>query len=625
MSDVNGLDVYMHGVIAGLLERRSQAKLRFTYDEDWVAGEHPPLSLSLPVRSKPYEHEECAPFFEGLLPEGDFLKAIARTLHVSATNPFQLLTELGGECAGAISVAPTGGPEPGQDPRPPRWLSEGELGRLLVDLPTRPLIDAIDEVEDGGGFRLSLAGAQNKVGVLLEEDRIGLSYGKPPTTGILKAPIPHVTESVANEAFCMSLAGHIDLEVAAASPHVADSQEYLLVRRYDRSRDLPDGRIHQEDFCQALGLVPAVKYEKEGGPNISDCAELIRRHCSAPARDITAFLDALLFNFAIANYDAHSKNYSLLLDGPGSIRLAPLYDLISTVVFQGTDRKLAMRYGGENRPAYLRGRHFDRLAAELEVKPSLVRRRAIAMRERTEAAVEEARRSLPEEFQDRPILDKVIEVVIERGETMTQRADEISDSVSEAPVEEARKRLKEGDHAAKALGDALLGLRGALELSGGVFNAATNDFGALTEQDVGAELALERVEQFAGELETPAQEIKQYGRQIYDEVVEFDSAFERIRRILDEVGGRDSTDAEMLEMLGRMADAIDANISDLEGLYAAISPMELASPKLRAPVRNMRAGLHDILDAKKIVSGWRQRASALDSAEEVEAGESTSN
>ncbi|HEV2790707.1 MAG TPA: HipA N-terminal domain-containing protein, partial [Solirubrobacterales bacterium] len=175
MSDGDSLDVYMHGVISGALERRSQAKLRFTYDEDWVAEERPPLSLSLPVRSEPYKHDECAPFFEGLLPEGDFLRAIARTLHVSATNPFQLLTELGGECAGAISVAPAGGPEPGRDPRPPRWLNERELCALLADLPQRPLIAAIDEVEDGGGFRLSLAGAQDKVGVLVKDEQIGLS------------------------------------------------------------------------------------------------------------------------------------------------------------------------------------------------------------------------------------------------------------------------------------------------------------------------------------------------------------------------------------------------------------------------------------------------------------------
>jgi serine/threonine-protein kinase HipA len=424
VSEPDKLDVYLHGTLAGTLERISHARLRFTYDEAWVGGERPPLSLSLPVRAEPYGHEECAPFFEGLLPEGDFLRAIARTLHVSAANSFELLTELGGECAGAISVAPSRGPEPGSDPRPPRWLSEAELGKLLADLPRLPLIAAIDEEADGGGFRLSLAGAQNKVGVLSEGERVGLSYGKPPTTSILKAPIPHVSESVANEAFCMRLAEYADLDVAAARPRIAAGEEYLLVQRYDRGPEFSDGRIHQEDFCQALGLVPAVKYEREGGPTVADCAGLLRRYCSAPVRDITAFLDALLFNFAIANPDGHSKNFSLLLDGPGSVRLAPLYDLISTALYVETDRKLAMRYGGENRPAYLRGRHLDRLAEDLAVKPALVRRRAVAMRERVEAATEAARRSLPPEFQDRPIVEEAIVLFSERATMLAERATE---------------------------------------------------------------------------------------------------------------------------------------------------------------------------------------------------------
>ncbi|HET8862258.1 MAG TPA: type II toxin-antitoxin system HipA family toxin [Solirubrobacterales bacterium] len=418
------LDVYLHGNRAGTLERRPQARLRFTYAGEWVKSAGAPLSLSLPVRAEPYDHDECAPYFEGLLPEGDFLKAIARTLHVSARNPFQLLTEIGGECAGAVSVGPSEGPAPGSVSTPTRWLSERELGELLSQLPQRPLLAAIDESEEGDGVRISLAGAQDKIGVLVQGGRIGLSRGEPPTTDILKAPIPGVADPIANEAFCLHLAGKAGLDVAVAEPRSAASHEYLLVHRYDRDGGGRDGRTHQEDLCQALGLVPAVKYEGEGGPRVHDCADLIRRVCSAPARDVIAFLDALLFNFLIANHDAHSKNYSLLLDGPGSIRLAPLYDLISTAVFQGTDRKLAMRYGGENRPEYLRRRHLERLADDLGVKPALVRRRGEAMVERVEAAADGARRSLPERFQDRPILDQIDAVLVARSERLRQAISE---------------------------------------------------------------------------------------------------------------------------------------------------------------------------------------------------------
>lgn len=589
--DVHSLDVYMHGVLAGILERRSQARLRFTYDEGWVAEARPPLSLSLPVRGEPYEHEECSPFFEGLLPEGDFLKAIARTLHISADNPFQLLTELGGECAGAISVAPAGGPQPGRDPRPPRWLSEEELAALLAELPRRPLIAAIDEIEDGGGFRLSLAGAQDKVGVILGGDRIGLSHGRPPTTEILKPPIPHVAESVVNEAFCMSLAAHVDLDVASARPAIANSQEYLLVRRYDRGGETVDGRVHQEDFCQALGLVPAVKYEKEGGPGVADCAELIRRHFSAPARDITAFLDALLFNFVIANHDAHSKNYSLLLDGPGSIRLAPLYDLISTGVFRETDRKLAMRYGGENRPAYLRGRHLDRLAADLGVKPALVRRRAGAMWERIEAAAEEARRSLPAEFQDRPLLDEMLGLLAERGEALARRAAEASESREPAPAEGVEGGLAELDEAAEAVIGGFESLSEDLNTVGALLDGGGRDAASL-----------------AAELGRPSRDLRRHGREVYEAVVEFDSVLRRLLRTVEQEGDPGSSNAELAEPLSNMADRIGETLRAVQGLYGAITELADVSPSYREPVRSLRAGLHDMLDAQQILVEWKRQA-----------------
>ncbi len=137
-----------------------------------------------------------------------------------------------------------------------------------------------------------------------------------------------------------------------------------------------------------------------------------------PRRDITAFLDALLFNFLIGNHDAHSKNYSLPLDGPDSIRLAPLYDLLSTSAIPGTSRKLAMKYGGENRPGYLRHRHLERLADELEVKPALVWSRAGAMWAQLFESIDAARRMLPTEFQAKPAIDEIVALIEERCERL---------------------------------------------------------------------------------------------------------------------------------------------------------------------------------------------------------------
>ena len=421
---MNSLAVYLHGRRAGTLERLPQARLRFAYSPSYASEGGAPISLSLPLREEAFEDAECGPFFQGLLPEGDFLRAIARTFHVSADNPFAVLAAIGGECAGAIALGSTEGPVPGTDAPPPRWLDDAELRELLEELPERPLA-LLDEVEDEDGIRISLAGAHDKIGVLCEEARIGLTRGAPPSTHILKMPIARVAEPIVDEAYCMALAATVGLDVAAAEPREAGRREFLLVRRYDRVPEAPaDTRIHQEDFCQALGVAPPEKYEGEGGPSVSGCAALLWRASSAPARDVVAFADALLFNFLIGNHDAHAKNYSLLLDGPEAIRLAPLYDLLCTPVFAGTRKKLAMKYGGENRPKYLRRRHLDRLADELAVKPTLVRNRAERMIELIGDNAGAAREALPAAFQDRPLLDEIAALTEERRERLAKAVTE---------------------------------------------------------------------------------------------------------------------------------------------------------------------------------------------------------
>jgi serine/threonine-protein kinase HipA len=422
------LEVFMHDRRAGILERRAQARLEFRYTSEILGAGGPPLSLSLPLRPQPFDHRECEPFFAGLLPEGEFRKAIAQAFHVSTDNAFGLLAAVGGECAGAVSLARPGEPPPGLKAPAPHWLDEPTLAALLDSLPRRPLLVAADEelglggpgdAEEDGGIRLSLAGTNDKLGVLMEGERIAISRGSPPTTHILKIPVPGVPEIIANEAFCMALATAAGLEAAPVQARSSGEREYLLVRRYDRTRGpAGDGRLHQEDLCQALGYVPALKYEAEGGPGIEPCAELLRRASSAPARDVIAFLDALLFNFLIGNHDAHSKNYSLLLEGPGAVRLAPLYDLLATAVYHGLSRKLAMRYGGEYRPQYLRGRHLERLATQLAVRGSLVRQRALAVTEATLAGTDAARAQLPARFADAQVIDAIQALLSERAERL---------------------------------------------------------------------------------------------------------------------------------------------------------------------------------------------------------------
>jgi serine/threonine-protein kinase HipA len=420
---MTALDVYLHDARAGLLERVDGASLRFTYDPGWLAGAEVPISLSLPLREEPYEDPECRPFFKGLLPEGEFLRSIARTFHISAENPFTVLQEIGGECAGAVSLVAPGGESPFASAPDPEWLSEPRLASLLAELPSRPLLTG---PEDDEGVRLSLAGTRDKLPVLLEDDRVGITRGRPPSTHIIKVPPPEIEGFVANEAYCMALAREIGLTAAMAMPLRAGNLEALLVERYDRLRaGSTVRRIHQEDFCQASGRPPEMKYEAEGGPGVAECARLISEYGAGPGASLLRFLDALLFNLLIGNADAHSKNYSLLLEGSGAPRLAPLYDLLSTRAHgRRFGRKMGMKYGGEYRPEWIRGRHLDRLGDDLGIASRRVRRHAIEIGERAMRSREAARESLPSSWRDAPIIAVIDEIVAEFADVLRRAADE---------------------------------------------------------------------------------------------------------------------------------------------------------------------------------------------------------
>ena len=275
-----------------------------------------------------------------------------------------MLNSIGGECAGAVSVLPSGVTptvKPGY-----RELNEEELHKIIIDLPRRPLMAGVE------GMRLSLAGAQNKLPVYMEDDRIFIASGNAPSSHILKPPIRDLEDTVGNEAFCMMLAQSMGLSVPPVTIH-RGLDRLFIITRYDRSRDT-DGRmvrLHQEDFCQALGFLPDQKYESEGGPSLQQCFALLQGKSIRPAADRMALLRWTIFNFLIGNADAHAKNLAMLFTDRGP-RLAPFYDLICTQVYPDLTEKQAMRIGGENRPSWMQRKHWERFGESVEIKTSLV-------------------------------------------------------------------------------------------------------------------------------------------------------------------------------------------------------------------------------------------------------------
>jgi serine/threonine-protein kinase HipA len=400
------LDVYLHENLVGVLAQNPHGDMTFRYAEGWLTNpEVTALSQSVPLRAEPFSHRECKGFFGGILPEGNIREVIARNEGISAKNDVALLEAIGGDCAGAITFVPAGSALPTASLNEPELLTDEKLAGILRSLPRRPLLAGDEEI------RMSLAGAQSKLAVGVMDGRIYIPRGGTPSTHILKPEITGYSGIVANEYLCMSLAKAIGLPTPSVSMHEVDGICYLLVERYDRASDKGTVRLHQEDFCQALGIVSEYKYEREGGPTIQKCFQLIRDACSIPATDIGSLLDAIVFNFLIGNNDAHGKNFSLLYRRNSAQALvtsfAPLYDLICTVYYQDLSNKMAMKLGGEYEPSRVYPRHFERMALDSGLAWPGVRRRV-----QTLAA--DILLKLPEITPDNPTGNGVAEIIRRR-------------------------------------------------------------------------------------------------------------------------------------------------------------------------------------------------------------------
>ncbi len=388
------LDVYLHNELVGHLIQDDGGQMVFDYTESWLQKPGAtPLSQSLPLRKERFTRNECRGFFAGILPEESKREIIARNLGISARNDYAMLEQIGGECAGAVTFIRAGEPLPERN-YGYRTLSSQELAAILKELPKRPLLAGED------GIRLSLAGAQDKVAVRIEGNEISLPLGGAPSTHILKPAVERFAGVVFNEAFCVKLAVAVGLPAAKVETRGVDAIEYLLVERYDRThRQNPGGppsleRLHQEDFCQAQGIVSETKYQKEGGPSLKQCFALLREVSSAPVIDLSRLLDAVIYNFLVGNNDAHGKNFSLLYHGVGTanqeIRLAPLYDVVSTSYYPELSRDMAMKIGGEYSSDKVTPKNFEQLAEEAGLAKPIVRNRVPELAEAVVANLDKA-------------------------------------------------------------------------------------------------------------------------------------------------------------------------------------------------------------------------------------------
>ena len=400
-------------------------RLNFCYAPGWLSQpDTVALSASLPLQAEPFDDRKARPFFAGLLPEGEMRRLIALQFQVSGQNDFALLDRIGGECAGAVTFLGLGQGFPVSSRNDDvQWLSDEEVVAILDELPRRPMLAGKD------GLRLSLAGAQEKLPVVFDGDRIGLPLNGTPSSHILKSAIHAVLDSVMNEGFCMVLADVMQLKPAKTKVHVVSGRSFLLVERYDRLIDAQGHRqrLHQEDFCQALGVVPEMKYQNEGGPDLAQCFDLVRRATRPSAPQVLRLFDYVIFNALIGNHDAHAKNFSLLYSGK-TLVLAPLYDTLSTAVYPTLTPKMAMKIGTKYKFSEVQARHWDQFAEGVGLAKAQAKRRILELAKSLPATARKLQSDPGYTFADNAVVEQ-INVLIEQRCALTIRR--LTDPASE--------------------------------------------------------------------------------------------------------------------------------------------------------------------------------------------------
>jgi serine/threonine-protein kinase HipA len=402
----------------GRVRRDARGRLTFVYDDAWrQAADAYPLSLSMPLGAKEHGRAVTEAFLWGLLPDNDHvLSRWAAKFHVSARNVFALISHVGEDCAGAVQfVTPDrlSAIRSGKEDKV-EWLSEADIAKRLETL--RADHAAWRLPRDTGQF--SLAGVQPKTALLFQNDRWGIPSGRLPTTHILKPPTGQFDGHAENEHICLMLARSLGLPSAQSKVMRFKDEIAIVIERYDRQRKGNDIiRVHQEDVCQALGIMPTKKYQNEGGPSASGIAELLRTYSTDRQDDLDTFVAAIGFNWLIAGNDAHAKNFSLLLSDR-RVRLAPLYDVASILPYDEFDLqkiKLAMKIGGEYKLNQIGLRQWQKFAREMRIDAAGLIESLVAMAKQLPDDVNAARARGREEGLKETIIDRLATQLVKRA------------------------------------------------------------------------------------------------------------------------------------------------------------------------------------------------------------------
>ena len=406
----------------------------FTYASGWIGLKGAfPISITMPLRSERFAPDTFLPWAANLLPESEQLRTLGQLLGMARSDVIGLLSAIGRDTAGALSFGQAGRASSAQ------WRPVSkpeELETLIEDLPNKPFLVGEE------GVSMSLAGVQSKIAVAVDDDgRIFIPMNGSPSTHILKPDSPRLPGGVQNEAFCLTLAKRMRIPTPKVTTGRAGKRTYLLVKRYDRT-DVGGRcrRLHQEDYCQALGTPPSAKYESNQtgtpGPTLKDMFNITRRHM--PPTEIVRLLDMVIFNVLACNSDAHAKNYSIMIRS-GNASLAPMYDIMCGEVWENVTKNLAQKIAGVSRSEHLKRTHWEQFARECGLNPRQVIERVDAL---AKSAIAEAELATFEVAAmpagNHAILDQTRQAVGRRARRLLAQLQELEDEPDIKGVDDRR-------------------------------------------------------------------------------------------------------------------------------------------------------------------------------------------
>ena len=348
MSD-NRLNITMSDiVVASIWVDKQEETYQFEYSDEWIKNGFavsPHLQLNESSKSGIVRR-----FLENLIPEGKGLEDITQFAHISKNNTFGIIKAIGYDTSGALMF----GEHTNQYEEIFRAITDDELANRITNIEESSIV-IWDKKE-----RLSLAGVQEKLPVIIKDGQIGLGDGLLSSTHIMKFQTKKHANIVLNELFCMKLAKKINLNVAEVELHRFKEHPVLMIKRFDRIyKENRVERLHVIDACQMLDLSSSHKYERNfgSGRDVKDIREgasfsklfASADICEVPAKAKLEMLNWSVYNLIIGNSDAHGKNFSFFVDKSG-IRPTPFYDMLCIIAHENVEHDLAMAYGDEFNP-----------------------------------------------------------------------------------------------------------------------------------------------------------------------------------------------------------------------------------------------------------------------------------